>query len=220
MFSSNLSLRAEAQPYGSAKQLLEAIEWCDIWQPNQTKSGLPRVLLIGDSITRAYYPEVQKQLQGKTLVDRLSSSAFISDSILLTQIAMVLDNTHYDIIHFNNGMHGWLHSEEAYRGGFPALVEMIRKHAPAAKLIWAATTPLQKSVPIKPGELRSSDERIAARYAIAVEIVKPQGIAVADLYTPMLGHPELHSDNIHFNSQGTALQSKQVAGQIGKLLTK
>ncbi len=39
-----------------------------------------------------------------------------------------------------------------------------------------------------------------------------------DLFTPMLGHPELHSDNVHFNDQGVALQAAQVAIQIEKLL--
>ena len=189
IFCPHFSLRAEAEPDGNARQRLEAIEWCDIWQPNQTKSGLPRVLLIGDSITRGYYPVVQKQLQGRALVDRLTTSAFVSDPMLAAQIAMVLDNSHYDIIHFNNGMHGWQHSEEEYRAGFPGLVETIRRHAPAAKLIWAATTPLKESVPVKPGEPRSSDERIAARNAIALEIVKPQGIVVDDLFAPMKGHP-------------------------------
>jgi len=211
---------AETQPDGSAKQRLEGTEWCDIWQPNQTKSGLPRVLLIGDSITRGYYPVVQKQLEGKALVDRLSTSAFITDPMLLAQVAMVLDNTHYDIIHFNNGMHGWQHSEEEYRAGFPEFLATIRKHAPTAKLIWAATTPLKESVPVKPGEPRPSDERIASRNAIALEIVKSQGIPVDDLYAPMVGHPELHpeKDKVHFNAEGTALQGKQVAEEIGKLL--
>jgi lysophospholipase L1-like esterase len=199
---------------------LDNIERCDIWQPNQTKAGLPRVLLIGDSITRGYYPIVQKQLAGKALVDRLSSSAFITDPMLADQIAMVLDHTHYDIIHFNNGMHGWQHSEEEYRAGFPMILETIRKHAPSAKLIWASTTPLKASIPVKSDEPRASDERIAARNAIALEIVKTQGFAVNDLYTPMLGHPELHADNIHFNPQGTELQGKQVAEQIEKFLTK
>ena len=213
---------AEAQPDGSAKQRLEAIEWCDLWQPNQTKSGLPHVLLIGDSITRGYYPVVQKQLEGKALVDRLSSSAFVSDPMLLAQVAMVLDNTPYDIVHFNNGMHGWQHSEEEYRAGFPAFVETIRKHAPSARLIWASTTPLKESVPVKPGEPRPSDERIAARNTIALEIVKPQGIAVDDLYTPMVGHPELHpeKDKVHFNAQGTELLGRQVAGEIAKQMGK
>ncbi len=37
--------------------------------------------------------------------------------------------------------------------------------------------------------------------AIAAKIVQPEGIPVNDLFTPMLGHPELHSDNVHFNDQ-------------------
>ncbi len=213
-------VRAEPQPDGSAKQRLEGIEWCDIWQPNQTKSGLPRVLLIGDSITRAYYPTVQKQLEGKALVDRLSSSAFITDPMLLEQVAMVLDNTHYDIIHFNNGMHGWQHSEEEYRAGFPVFLETIRKHAPTAKLIWASTTPIEEGILVKLGEPRPSNQRIAARNAIALAIVKPLGIGMDDLYTPMQGHPELHpeKDKVHFNAEGTALQSKQVSSEIERLL--
>jgi len=211
---------AETQPDGSAGKRLEAVEWCDIWQPNQTKSGLPRVLLLGDSITRGYYPEVAKRLEGKALVDRLSTSAFVSDPMLLAEITMVLDHTRYDIVHFNNGMHGFQHSEEEYRKAFPAFVETIRKHAPAAKLICATTTPLKGPVSVKPGEMRPSDERIAARNAIALEIVKPQGISVDDLYTPLLGHPELHADNVHFNSSGTALQGEQVASEIERALSR
>jgi hypothetical protein len=34
----------------------------------------------------------------------------------------------------------------------------------------------------------------------------------------MAGHPEYHSDNIHFNDRGIALQADQVAAEIEKLL--
>ena len=208
----------DVPPDGTARQRLEAIEWCDLWQPNQTKTGLPRVLLIGDSITRGYHAAVQKQLAGKALVDRLASSAFVSDPMLLAEVAMVLDNTHYDIIHFNNGMHGWQHSEEEYREAYPIFVETIHKHAPGAALICATTTPLKVSAQSKPGDPVSTDERIAARNAIASEIVKPLNIPVDDLFTPMSGHPELHSDNVHFNAQGISIQGEQVASEIEKLL--
>ena len=153
-------------------------------------------------------------------MDRLASSAFVSDPMLAAEVAMVLDNTHYDIIHFNNGMHGWQHTEEEYKASFPAFVEVIRKHAPFAKLICATTTPLKESVVLKPGDPRPSDDRIEARNAIALEVLNQQGIEVVDLFTPMKGHSELHSDNVHFNPQGTALQGQQVAAEIGKLLTK
>jgi lysophospholipase L1-like esterase len=197
----------------------ESIEWCDIWISHANETNLPRVLLLGDSITRAYYPRVEKQLAGKAYVGRLATSRFISDPVLLQEIALVLDNNKFTIIHFNNGMHGWQHSEEEYRQAFPQLLKTIKAHAPGARLIWANTTTLKDSKPLPPGDqTHSSDERIAARNNIALEYVNQAGIPVDDLNTLGKGHPEYHSDNVHFNDQGIALQAGQVAGHIEKLL--
>ncbi|MHB8974904.1 MAG: hypothetical protein ACYC4N_31125, partial [Pirellulaceae bacterium] len=38
----------------------ERIEWADIWVTDADKNDLPRVLLIGDSITRGYFDGVEK----------------------------------------------------------------------------------------------------------------------------------------------------------------
>ena len=197
----------------------EGTEWCNIWIANATNSKLPRVLLIGDSITMNYGPEVEKRLNNKASVARLGSSAFISDPMLLAEITLVLDSMKFDLIHFNNGMHGWQHSEEEYRQAFPEFLATIQKHAPGAKLIWATTTPLKVSTPVKPGEGHPSDERIAARNAIALEFLKPLNIPVDDLNTLMAGHPEWHSDNVHFNKDGVARQIDQIVPQIENLLS-
>src|ERR1700723_4699704 len=134
------TLSVRAQPADIAPSARESIEWCDIWISHADETNLPRVLLIGDSITRAYYPEVEKHLEGKAYVGRLSSSAFISDPVLLKQIKMVLSQYHFDVIHFNNGMHGWQHSEAEYKKAFPKFLATIKAHAPYAKLIWANKT--------------------------------------------------------------------------------
>src|SRR5436190_23970871 len=81
----------------------EAIEWCDIWISHANETNRPRVLLIGDSITRDYYPEVEKKLAGKAFVARLATSRFLADPVLLKEIALVLDQMRFDVIHFNNG---------------------------------------------------------------------------------------------------------------------
>jgi lysophospholipase L1-like esterase len=219
MIAAGLVSKVSAQPAGYPPAARESIEWCDIWISHADETNLPRVLLIGDSITRAYYPEVEKRLAGEAYVGRLSSSAFISDPVLLKQIEMVLGQYKFDVIHFNNGMHGWQHSEKEYAQAFPTLLETIRKYAPNAKLIWANTTPLKMSPNLPAGnQTQATDERIAARNAIALKSVQTQGIPVDDLNTPMRGHPEFHSDNVHFNDQGIALQADQVAAQIEKLL--
>jgi hypothetical protein len=195
----------------------ESIEWCDIWISHADETNLPRVLLIGDSITRAYYPEVEKKLAGRAYVARLSSSAFISDPVLLKQIEMVLGSMKFDVIHFNNGMHGWQHSEEEYAAAFPAFLKTIRRGAPSAKLIWANTTPLKIS-PTNATPQQATDERIAARNDIALRLVQARQIPVDDLHAIALGHPEYHSDNVHFNDRGIALQAAQVADKIADVL--
>jgi hypothetical protein len=195
----------------------ESIEWCDIWISHASETNLPRVLLIGDSIARAYFPEVEKKLAGRAYVARLSSSAFISDPMLLKQIEMVLGAMKFDVIHFNNGMHGWQHSEKEYAAAFPAFLKPIQRGAPTAKLIWASTTPLKLS-PTNAAPQEATDARIAARNAIALKFVTAKNISVDDLYFIALDHPEYHSDNVHFNDHGIALQAAQVADKITEVL--
>lgn len=210
---------ARAGSVAYAASAKESIEWCDIWISHANETNLPRVLLIGDSITRAYYPQVEKNLAGKAYVGRLSSSAFDSDPALLKQIEMVLSQYKFDVIHFNNGMHGWQHSEKEYEEAFPRYLETIQKYAPGAKLIWADTTPLRVSPQLPPdNQSQATDERIDKRNEIALKIIQAEGIAVDDLNTPMRGHPEYHVDNVHFNEKGIAIQAAQVAAEIEKAL--
>jgi hypothetical protein len=42
----------------------EDIEWLGVWLPQTNDGKLPRVLLIGDSITPGYDPEVEEALAG------------------------------------------------------------------------------------------------------------------------------------------------------------
>ena len=208
--------KAQAEDYPPSAK--ESIEWCDIWISHANETNLPRVLLIGDSITRAYYPQVERHLDGKAYVGRLSSSAFISDPTLLKQIKMVLSQYKFDVIHLNNGMHGWQHSEKEYEQAFPEYLKTIRQYAPNAKLIWANTTPLKVSPASSENGTIATDERIDARNEIAAKFMQAQGIPVEDLNTPMRGHPEYHEDNVHFNSRGIAIQAAQVAADVEEQL--
>jgi hypothetical protein len=213
------TLAAAAAPLENFGTNHESIEWCDIWLPHANETNLPRVLLIGDSISRDYYPEVEKRLAGKAYVGRLSSSAFISDPLLLDEIKVTLSSMKFDIIHFNNGMHGWQHTEEEYKDAFPAFLTTIHQCAPQAKLIWASTTPLKISPVVPPqNSNESTGTRITERNTIALKFIAAERIPVDDLFSLMNGHPEFHRDNIHFNPQGVALQAAHVAAQIERVL--
>jgi len=210
---------AGAQPNSFPPSARESIEWCDIWISHADETNLPRVLLIGDSVTRGYYPEVEKLLAGKAYVARIATSRSINDPVLLQEVTLMLDNTKFDVIHFNNGLHGFQTSEKEYGDAFLKLVATLKVHAPDAKLIWASTTNLKEPANSPPDDSTVVlNKRIAARNAVALECLKGQNIGVDDLYALVNGHPEYHSDKYHFNDRGTALQAAQVAAHIGKLL--
>lgn len=191
----------------------EDIEWCDVWMPHMRENGLPRVLLVGDSITRAYYKDVEENLKGKAYVARLTTSAAIGDPALMMQIHTFLSEARFDVVHFNVGMHGWAYTEDDYRKLLPELLKVVRKDAPGARLIWASTTPVRKDR--EPGP---SNARIQARNEIAQKYFTARHIPIDDLYTLMTAHPELHTDDVHFNKEGAGLQARQVAAEIEKLI--
>jgi len=203
-----------AASYAQDRQVRrEAIEWTDVWFPNTNHHDLPRVLLIGDSITRAYFQAVEANLKGKAYCARIATSKAIGDPALITELTAFLAEEKFDVVHFNIGMHGWEYSEDEYRQHLPDLLTVIRKGAPGARLVWAQTTPVRKDRPAG-----ASNERIAARNRIAREYFEKQGIAIDDLNAAMSDHTDLHSDDVHFKPEGSAILASQVAAAVEKLL--
>lgn len=193
----------------------EAIEWLDIWLDHAEQHDLPQVLLIGDSITRGYYPFVSKALAGKAHVSRLSGSRCVGDPILLEQLRLVLAHNHFDVIHFNNGMHGWDDSDAFYARGFPEYLATIQGLAGGAKLIWASTTPVRVAGHLD--ELDPKTERVRVRNAAAARLVAAAGIPIDDLFSLVLNHPAYWSPKgggVHYTQEGYAVEGRQVAAAI------
>ena len=141
--SPSSSQRRPPQAADPPRVVRETIEWLDVWVPGNNVTDRPRVLLVGDSITRDYYKAVEDKLQGKAVVCRLATSKSLGDPALLDEVRLVLGQAKFDVVHFNNGMHGWGYTEDEYAKAVPDLVAAIRKAAPGAKLVWASTTPVR-----------------------------------------------------------------------------
>lgn len=177
--------------YAQKKIAREYIEWSDIWIPGANKTDLPHVLLIGNSITRGYYGKVEAALKEKAYVGRLSNSKSVGDPALIEELAVVLKNTKFDVIHFNNGLHGFDYTEEEYDKSFPKLIKIIRKYAPKAKLIWANTTPVRTGEGMK--EFAPITERLNVRNQIALKHINRASIEVNDLWKVVIDHPEYYA---------------------------
>jgi len=204
--------------FASAEEpVRERIEWADIWVTDANKNDLPRVLLIGDSITRGYFSEVEKHLAGKAYCARLTTSKCVSDPSFVDEVQLLLKHYRFAVIHINNGLHGWGYTEEQYGDGLAKTVDAISKSSGDAKLIWATTTPVRVGSNLQ--HFHDRTDRVKVRNQLASEIMKQRGVPTDDLFGLVEEHPDWYSsDGTHFNNSGKEAQGKQVAESVLKLL--
>ena len=73
-------------------------------QPIDDVAGLPRVLLIGDSISIGYTPHVRELLKGKANVHRIPTNGGPTTNGV-ANLKSWLGDSKWDVIHFNFGLH-------------------------------------------------------------------------------------------------------------------
>lgn len=192
----------------------ERIEWSDVWIVNANANDRPRVLLAGDSIVKGYYGGVEKLLGEKANCARFATSKFLAHPDYLAELGLIVKRFPFDVIHVNNGLHGWDYSEDQYREGLRALLGFLKQEAPNAKIIWGMSTPIRDSANLAQFS-NEKNERVKARNAIAAELTREAEVPADDLYTLVEGHPEYFAeDGVHYNDEGRAVQAKQVASFV------
>lgn len=194
---------------------LEKIEWTWTDRSDPVDPHLPNVLLVGDSITRAYFPEVAKQFAGKANVYLFATSCSAGDPRLPGQLHTYFQTSPvFKVIHFNNGMHGWGYDDKTFAAALPAMVKAIRKDNPASRLIWGTITPVRRDN--GPG---ASNARVDVRNAAALKVMNREGIPIDDQHALMADHGDLHLDDVHFNEEGARLEGDQAAKLIDSILS-
>jgi hypothetical protein len=193
----------------------EEIEWTWEVRPPHPDPNLPNVLLLGDSISRNYFPEVRKNLAGVANVYLMASSTSVGDPRLGNQIKEFAETekVRFRVVHFNNGMHGWAYTEGQYKAAFPAFLHAVRSLTEkGGVLIWATTTPVRSDA-----TNGATNSRVEERNRIALSFVRP-GIAVDDQFSLMRQHEGLYEDSVHFSHAGAAIQGDQAAKMIRSAL--
>ena len=190
--------------------------------------GLPRVLLIGDSISMGYTLPVRARLAGKANVHRPPVNC--GDTARgIASLDQWLGAGRWDVIHFNFGLHDLkyldakgqlaapdqgrqVHSPAQYEANLRAIVARLQRTG--ARLVFATTTPVPAG-----SQGRVADD--AARYnAVALRVMRENGVTINDLHAvaaanlPALQRPA----NVHFTDAGSARLAEEVAGRITALL--
>ena len=184
-------------------------------------AGLPRVLLIGDSISMGYTVPVQKLLAGKANVHRIPANGGPT-SRSLTSIDSWLGEGKWDLIHFNWGIHDLKHMPDGKRQVEPADYEknlralVTKMKASGAKLIWATITP----IPEAPHKPERTFGEVAEYNAIACKVMTENGISTDDLnawITPRFEELQTPRD-LHYQPAGYDFLAEKVASEIEKAL--
>ena len=188
--------------------------------------GLPRVLLIGDSISMGYTPAVRELLKGKANVHHPPENCS-STIVGLKRLDAWLGEKKWDVIHFNFGLHDLKYVDEKgtlvaaekgkqvapleeYEKNLRQIVERLKKTG--ARLIWCSTTPVPEGAPGRvPGDEIKYNQA-------AAKVMAECGVEIDDLYAfaaPKAKDIQLPK-NVHFSGEGSKQLAEVVAAKIEK----
>jgi hypothetical protein len=175
---------------------------------------LPRILLIGDSVSRGYTQAARKALSGRANVHRAPANCGPTASGL-KNIEVWLGDGNWKVIHFNFGIHDRNTPLEDYTKRLEELV--IRMQKTGARLVWASTTP----IPDDAGKKQTAAS-VIERNAAAASLMQKHGIAVDDLFNAVTPHlSDMQNPNdVHFNEKGYQYLGEKVAEAVWDQLRK
>lgn len=201
----------------SAQSRRRAEERLRILAPIEEVSGLPRVLLIGDSISMGYTLRV-RDLLDEANVQRIPNNGGNTAQILVELDRWLLTggSSAWDVIHFNSGVHDAVRnvpnvsdiSLTDYATNLQTLIDRFK--AVSTHVVFATTTP-------NPAYLvRYGDH--AAYNAVAVPLMQQNGVAINDLYAAILPRFAELSHGVHYVPKGYNLLASRVARSISACL--
>lgn len=222
---------------GSAKTVDPA------FAPITDNPKLPRVLLMGDSVSIAYALDVRKALVGVANVHRVPANCGSTKTALGSYGLdrwLAGENAKWDVIHFNHGLHDLSYrfaddKDKNEKGEYasptngghqnvpPAEYEknlrkiIARLKQTGAKLIFATTTPVPESDAAK--YVKDSEKPYNE---VAKKVLVEEGAAINDLWAlvkPQQAELQIPR-NVHFHATGSAVLAKQVAQSIRAELKK
>lgn len=189
--------------------------------------GLPRVLLIGDSISIGYTLPARELLEGKANVHRPPTNCGPTTTGV-AQIDKWLGDGKWDVIHFNWGLHDLKYMgpkgqnladprakdsvqqvpPKEYEANLRKLVARLKETK--AKLIWRSTTPV-------PEGCQGRVVGDSVKYnAIAEKIMAENGIPIDDQYAFCMTKLDKiqRPANVHFTAEGSKELAQQTVNSI------
>lgn len=203
-------------------------------QDAKPDAELPRVLIIGDSISLGYTPHVKQMLKGKADVIHNKGNAQHTGTGL-KKIDDWIGKTDWDVIHFNWGLWDLCYrnpkskvqgNRDKVNGTITTPIEQYEKNLDKlvarlkqtnAKLIWASTTLIPEE---EAGRIVGDDRKYNEA---AARVMKKHNVAVNDLHALTKGFTAdlfKKPGDVHYTPDGYKKIAKQVADELLAVLEK
>jgi len=189
---------------------------------------LPKVLIIGDSISMGYFEPTRDLLIDNAEIHHNRGNAQHT-AYGLEKLDEWLNETEWDVIHFNHGLHDLKYIDEKGRRVDPAMGRQqipidqyernlealtVRLKRTGSELIFATTTPVPEGAS---GRIAGDSKRYNQ---VARKIMAKHSVTVNDLYA--FAQPQLaaiqNPRDVHFSKKGSRLLAEQVAKYITQAL--
>ena len=196
-------------------EIRENIEWTNMRWNDAPDNCKARILLIGDSIVVGHERLLHEIIKDEYCIDSFATAKCVSDVDYMRELDYMLASKDYDLVIFNNGLHGFDISDEAYEENLQENLVDLNKRV--KKLAWRTSTPIRQKEDLNQFETEKTP-RIIRRNAFAAKVTKKLNIPVLDLYTPMAENVDYFSpDAVHYNKEGREAQAKIIAEFIKEI---
>jgi len=181
------------------------------WDYVKDDPALPRILIIGDSISRGCTVPVRNALKGKVNVHRAPANCGPTRYGLEKLDVWMGDDT-WDLVVFNFGIHDRNTPTEKYTANLEKLISRIKPRT--KKIMWLTSTPVPE------GAHEYVEGSIDRLNAAATPLMEKEGIPVVDLHgyiLPKLSEYQLPK-NCHYKGEGYEYMGAFIAENILKQL--
>ena len=194
------------------------------YAPIEDDPALPRVMLIGDSISIGYTLPVREKLAGIANVHRPPENCGPTTRGI-ERLDRWLGEKPWDVIHFNFGLHDLKFVDEAgkratpdtgayqvslddYRQNLTTIAQKLK--ATGATVIWRNTTPVPAGTKIR---IEGDEQQYNA---VAADVMPSLDILTHDLHTYAREHAaEIQKPaDVHYTASG----SDQLAGEVARVI--
>jgi len=227
------------EPADSRPVPKEGVDWNRFISNIPDDASQPKVLMIGDSICGGLNDScpvpVQAILGDTAYVAYWFSSKACTDPDYIRALSIALEQYEYDMITFNNGLHGHGADEKTFSAAYENTVDFIRAKCPKAKLMLVTSTFL-RAYPTDPklrlvGPEKISEaqfEKTAKEYqsgllrdrelnGVVFKLAAERNLPMVDLWKTAASFPrtdEYWSDAVHFSKKGFGILAEELVLRI------